>query len=102
MSFRVIIFTPNFVIVQHSLKRSIGSSHTETHAVLHNLSSFPKHVHIFFTFTIPCVTIQLLHSLVRIVIIYIFFNRCTMRYGICILFTHQLMHFPLNLEKFQI
>jgi len=26
--------------------------------------------------------------------------RCTVRYGICILFTHQQMHFLLNLEKF--
>jgi len=30
-----------------------------------------------------------------------FFYRCTMHYGICILFTHQQLHFLLNLEKFK-
>jgi len=71
VSLRGIMFIPNFVIVRHSLKRSISSSHTEPHAVLHNLSSFPKHVHIFCAFPIPCVTIQFLHSLVRVVITFV-------------------------------
>jgi len=39
-------------------------------------------------------------QIIQLWTVFFFFNCCTVHYGIYILFTHQQMHFLLNLEKF--